>query len=403
MTVNVSNDVNGSASTLRLAMVAGELSGDTLGAGLLHELSRRGVKVEAFGIGGPAMQNAGLTSWWQAEDIAVMGLAEVVKHLPRLLKLKRQLLTRIKAHQPHAFVGIDLPDFNLRVAKALRSRHCKTLQYVSPTIWAWRPKRVHTIAAAIDRVLCVLPFEPDFYARFDVAADFVGHPLADAITPEPDTAHARTRLGLPADGDLFALLPGSRRAEVESLAPLMLEAARLIVQEHPGARFVTALPGTAAAEAWQEAVSSHPHAPPVTVCSAKASDVIAATDVAVLASGTVALEALLVGRPMVMTYRLSALTYWMVKRFKLMHVEYFSLPNLLTDSLDLGVFVPELVQDDAEPARIATAALEQYRQRRNPERIAAFAQVQDLLAVDANTRAADALLGCLPKLTMSES
>ncbi len=403
MAVNVRSDVNGAASTLRLALVAGELSGDTLGSGLLHELSRRGIDVDAVGIGGPAMQDAGLTSWWQAEDIAVMGLAEVVRHLPRLLKLKRQLLEKIRAHQPHAFIGIDLPDFNLRVAAALRTEQCKTVQYVSPSVWAWRPKRVHTIAAAVDRVLCVLPFEPGFYARYDVEADFVGHPLADAITPEPGTVDARTRLGLPVAGEVFALLPGSRRAEVSSLAPLMLEAARIVARTHRNARFVTAIAGKAAAGAWQDAVALNPNAPRVSVCNVKASEVIAAADVTVLASGTVALEALLVGRPMVMTYRLSALTAWAVNRFKLMHVEYFSLPNLLTDSMQLGVFVPELVQDDAEPAKIAKATLEQYEQRRNPERIAAFAKVQDVLAVDANERAVDALLECLPDLKQSVS
>ncbi len=401
MTGNIRSDGNGAASTLRLALVAGELSGDTLGSGLLNELSRRGIEIDAAGIGGPAMQQAGLTSWWQAEDIAVMGLSEVVKHLPRLLKLKRELIARIQAHKPHAFIGIDLPDFNLRVARALRSPECRTVQYVSPSVWAWRPKRVHTIAAAIDRVLCVLPFETEFYSRFDVAADFVGHPLADSIKPESDPRDARLRLGLATEGEVFALLPGSRRAEVTALAPLMLEAARIIASTHENARFVTAIAGKAAAEAWQVAVAGHPGAPSVSVCNVKAADVIAASDVAVLASGTVALEALLVGRPMVMTYQLSKLTAWMVNRFNLMHVDYFSLPNLLTDSMQLGVYVPELVQDDAEPAKIAQAALEQYQLRRNPERIAAFAKVQEVLAVDANERAADALLATLPQFNVS--
>lgn len=392
--------MNLSRQPLRLALVAGELSGDTLGAGLLEELNRRGVATEAVGIGGPGMQSAGLSSWWQAEDIAVMGLAEVLKHLPRLLKLKRQLLQRIRAFQPQVFVGIDLPDFNLRVARELRGPELKTIQYVSPSVWAWRPKRVHTINAAIDRVLCLLPFEPDFYASHDVAADFVGHPLADDIRAEPDTAPARQRLELvDKDGSpaapVFALLPGSRGAEVRALAPLMLEAARQIVQREPQARFITALAGDAAAGEWASAVASQTSAPPVKVCHARASEVIAASDVAVLASGTVALEALLVGRPMVMTYQLSTLTGWMVERFDLMHVDYYSLPNLLTDSMGLGVFVPELVQDDARPDKIAQSALAQYEQRHDLTRSAAFTQVRQTLSVDANERAADALLACI--------
>ncbi|MFK8030573.1 MAG: lipid-A-disaccharide synthase [Gammaproteobacteria bacterium] len=387
--------------TLRLAMVAGELSGDTLGAGLLRELDRRGIRTEAVGVGGPAMQKAGLTSWWQAEDIAVMGLAEVVKHLPRLLKLKRQLLQRIRNYQPHAFVGIDLPDFNLRMAAGLRGPGCKTLQYVSPSVWAWRPKRVHAIAAAVDRVLCVLPFEPDFYAQHEVPATFVGHPLADTVSVQPDTAVARRRLKVASDAPVFALLPGSRGAEVKTLAPIMLEAARQIASQRAGAQFITALAGQAASIEWHAAVAAAPAAPAVSICEAPATEVIAASDVTVLASGTVALEALLLGRPMVMTYRLSPLTGWVVNRFNLMHVEYFSLPNLLTDSMGLGVFVPELVQDDAEPDKIAAAALDQYEQRHCPERLAAFAKVQKVLAVDANERAVDALLESLPDISIS--
>ncbi len=384
------------SDTLRLAMVAGELSGDTLGAGLLRALEQRGIAVEAFGVGGPGMQEAGLTSWWQAEDIAVMGLAEVVRHLPRLLSLKKQLINRIRTNQPHAFVGIDLPDFNLRLAKALRGPECKTIQYVSPSVWAWRPKRVYGISAAVDRVLCLLPFEPDFYEQHNVKADFVGHPLADSIACVGDTVAARLRLSIDYDGPIYSLLPGSRGNEVRTLAPLMLEAARLIKQADSEARFIVALAGAAAADAWREAVVSNSTAPDVEVCDASAASVIAASDVAVLASGTVALEALLVGRPMVMTYRLSKLTTWVVNRFNLMHVEYFSLPNLLTDSMNLGVFVPELVQDDAKPDKIAKAALEQYTKRHDPARRAAFRQVQEVLAVDANERAADALLNSLP-------
>ncbi|MEM7084112.1 MAG: lipid-A-disaccharide synthase [Pseudomonadota bacterium] len=393
--MSVTRTVQTSPPVLRLALVAGELSGDTLGAGLLNQLASQGIQVEAVGVGGPAMQQAGLTSWWEAEDIAVMGLTEVVRHLPRLLRLKRELAKRIRAFQPHAFIGIDLPDFNLRLARSVRSDTCRTIQYVSPSVWAWRPGRVKTIAQAIDQVWCLLPFEPTFYRSHGVSARFVGHPLADRIVPINDHRNARTVLSIDHDRPVFALLPGSREGEVKSLAPVFLNAAKQLQKRHPNAEFVTRLAGSAAARTWREAVAANPSSPLVTECEGTAAEVMAASDVVILASGTVALEALLVGRPMVMAYRLSAFTAWIINRFNLMHVEHFSLPNLLTSEQGLGVFVPELVQDDAEPAKIAAAAHEQYMQRHDNARRDAFNAVREQLAVDANTKATEALLEIL--------
>lgn len=376
---------------LRLAMVAGELSGDTLGAGLLTALAQRGIEVEAFGVGGPAMQRAGLEVWFDAREISVMGLAEVVRHLPRLLRLKRQLKTRIIARQPHAFVGIDLPDFNLALASNLRESTVTTVQYVSPSVWAWRPKRVRKIAKAIDLVLCLLPFEPAFYAKHQVLAAFVGHPLVDAIATQPEVITARQELALPLDKPTIALLPGSRVAEVASLSGIFLRTATLIQKQLPEVRFVTALASAETRAVWHAAAGAHRDAPDVTVCEAPACTVIGAADTVLLASGTVALEALLVGRPMVVSYRVSAFTHWLMKTFKLLKVRHFSLPNLLAER----ALVPELVQDDAVPEKLAAAVIGQYARRADPGLHDAYAQVRQALSGNANHAAADALLQLL--------
>ncbi|NNF15328.1 MAG: lipid-A-disaccharide synthase [Gammaproteobacteria bacterium] len=375
-------------TTLRLALVAGELSGDTLGAGLLQELSSRGIAVEAFGVGGPAMQAAGLETWFDAREISVMGIGEVVRHLPRLLRLKKRLFRQILARRPHAFIGIDLPDFNLALAAGLHQEGIATVQYVSPSVWAWRPRRVKKIARAIDLVLCLLPFETDFYRQHNVRAAFVGHPLADNIAPETDCAPARRQLDLDSTSPVVAVLPGSRVSEVQALSGLFLEAARQVAKKLPDVQFITALASDPVSDCWNTAVNAHPDAPPVTVCGAPAATVIAAANVTLLASGTVALEALLVGRPMVVSYRLSGFTWWFVRTFNLLNVERFSLPNLLAGR-DL---VPELMQEDARPERLAEAVISQYHRRHDQELHSAYAAIRAQLSMNADAAAATALL-----------
>lgn len=375
-------------AALRLALVAGELSGDILGAGLMQELKARDIEIDAFGVGGPRMLDQGMQSWWKAEDIAVMGLIEIVRHLPRLLKLKRNLLERIVVRKPDVFVGIDLPDFNLRLASDLHSHGIKTVQYVSPSVWAWRPKRVHTIASAIDKVLCLLPFEPAFYEQHSVDAQFVGHPLASEVVHQPSTVAARATLQLPEDVPVFALLPGSRRSEVVALAPIFLAAATLVAARLPEARFVTRCANEEVAKQWQLCCEQAPDAPSVEIAAGSTAKTIEASDVVLLASGTVALEALLVGRPMVVAYRLARSTAWIIRRLGLLNVEHYSLPNLLTAT----PWVKELVQDEAQPQAIASQMIKEYEAKTHPAREAEFQAVRERLDVDANQRAATAIL-----------
>ena len=330
---------------LRIALAAGEQSGDTLGAGLIAALRASAPDSRFVGIAGPKMIAAGCEPWFRAEELSVMGLAEVLPHLPRLLRIRSELRERIKALPADVFVGIDAPDFNLTVSAWLKRAGIPTVQYVSPQIWAWRQRRVKTIRRAVDLVLCVLPFETQFYERHDVAAKFIGHPLADEIPLEVDRAAARAALGLPASKPLLALLPGSRRAEVATLAGPFMASAAWVQRQRPDLEVAVALASDAIGTVFRDSTGGIELARPPHLITGRARDVLAAADVVLTASGTASLETLLFKRPMVVAHRIVPLTYWIVRKLGADRLSHFSLPNLLAGR----EIVPEFVQGQVTP------------------------------------------------------
>ena len=370
-------------------MVAGEASGDLLAGLLLDGLRARWPRLAAGGIGGPRMAARGFDAWWPSDRLAVRGYVEVLRHLPGLLRLRAELARRVLAERPDAFVGIDAPDFNLRLEERLRARGLKTVQFVSPSIWAWRPDRVHQVGRAVDRVLCLFPFEPAIYARHGIPASFVGHPLADAIPLEPPRAAARAALGLDAEACVVALLPGSRRSEIDHIAPHLLGAAALLHRERPALRFVLpAAPGLRARI--EPLLREHAGAAPVELIEGRSHEALAACDLTLVASGTATLEAALFKRPMVVVYDMPWLSYRLMKRQQML--PYVGLPNILLDD----AVVPELIQHEARPAAIAREALAWLD---DPARCAAaaarFGQLHLDLRRDTARAAADAIQATL--------
>lgn len=349
------------------ALVAGEVSGDQLGAALIGKLSEAYPGARFVGVGGDNMRRAGLDAWWDCSELAVFGLFEVLGHLPRLLRIRRELRRRLLQLRPLAFIGIDAPDFNLGLEQQLKSAGIRTVHYVSPTVWAWRPRRVHKIARAADLVLCLFPFEPAFYQGHGVAAVYVGHPLAEQIPFSSDAAEARVQLGLNPEQRVIALLPGSRSSEVSRLGAPMIEAATLLWREFPDLRFIVALANPTVAAVFRQALASinaavntaantgmsaATAAPPLELFDGRAHTVMAAADVVLCASGTATLETMLVNRPMVSSYRLAPATYRLAKSLKLFRTHYFALPNILARA----ALVPELIQDAATGERLASEA-----------------------------------------------
>jgi len=314
---------------LRIALVAGEASGDTLGAGLIEAIERHAPGSEYFGIAGPAMVAAGCEPWHRTEELSVMGFAEVLRHLPRLLRLRRRLIARLADVRPDVFIGIDSPDFNLPMAAALKRHGVPTVQYVSPQVWAWRQSRVVGIRDAVDLVLCVLPFETDFYADHGVNAVFVGHPLADDIALEVDREAAREALGFEPGAPLVAVLPGSRRTEVSRLARPFMETAQWLQRRHAGLKVVVALANESAKPLFVQATRGVELDPPAQIIAGRARQVLAASTVVLTASGTASLEATLMKRPMVVAYILSGLTHRIYRSLGLRKLAHIALPNLL--------------------------------------------------------------------------
>ncbi len=374
------------ASRVLIAIAAGEPSGDLLGADLIRAARTLDPAVEFAGIAGPAMRAAGCVAWYRTEDLSVMGLAEVLRHLPRLLGIRRGFIARARRERPAAFVGIDAPDFNLPVAAALRAPELPTLQYVCPSVWAWREGRVRTLRRACDRVLCLLPFEPAFLARSGVPASFVGHPFADQIAPGLPRAPARAALGLHGD-PVVGLLPGSRASEVALLGPPFLAAAALVRRELPGAVFAAPMATPALRTSFAAQVAATAPDLPLTLVDGRAREVMAASDVVLATSGTATLETMLVGRPMVVAYRAAPLTYWLGRA--LVRLTHFSLPNLLAGE----ALVPELLQKQVTGPALAAEVLELLRSdERRRELEARFAALGAILRRDAGTAAARAVL-----------
>jgi lipid-A-disaccharide synthase len=372
-------------------LCAGEASGDLLGAGLIEQLRARFPDAQFAGIGGDAMRAAGFEAWHDAQELAVMGLAEVLAHLPRLLQLRRGFRQRVLDWKPDAFIGIDAPDFNLGVEKWLKQRGVRTVHYVSPSVWAWREKRAERIGQSADRVLCLFPMEPPIYARHDVDARFVGHPLADAMPLEPDRATARAQLGLRADAPVLAVLPGSRLGEIARLGEPFLAAAAQVAAEVPGLQVVIPAANAACRQALESLLSRSPvtGAQP-RLLDGQARTAMVAADVVLLASGTATLEAMLAKRPMVVGYRIAPLTHAIVKGLGMLKVDRYALPNVLAGA-DLA---PELMQADCTPDRLADAVLGWLR---NPESVASlqsrYREIHEELRQDASSRAAEAVAG----------
>jgi lipid-A-disaccharide synthase len=371
-----------------IAMVAGEASGDQLGAALIRAIRVSQPDIRFAGIGGPLMKSEGMDCWWDTGELSVMGLFEVLSHLPRLVKLRRQLLERIVHLNPDVFVGIDAPDFNIGLQKKLKRKSIPVIQYVSPTIWAWRPGRVKTIARSTDRVMCLFPFEPKYYEQPAVQADYTGHPMADEIPFAVEAAPARLALGSPADASCIALLPGSRLSEVEKLSAPMLDAASILSKKHPDICFLMPA-ATDSVRAFFEAQLRHYPNINCQIFNGRSKEVMAAADVVICASGTATLEVMLVNRPMVVCYRLSNMTYKIATWFKLVKSRFFSLPNILSSE----ALVPELLQDQVSGQNIAQEVsrwLDQPEQRERLKR--RFDELHDLLKIDAAASAARVVL-----------
>ncbi len=380
------------AAPLRVGIVAGESSGDQLGAALIAALRERVPELQCFGVAGPKMIAAGCEAWAGAEELAVMGLTEVLPHLPRILRLRAALIRRFLAEPPDIFVGIDAPTFNLGVAKRLKEQGIPTVQYVAPQVWAWRQGRARKIGRACDLVLCLLPFETAFYSRHGVRAAFVGHPLADQIPLEVDRAAARAALGLDERATVLALLPGSRVGEIERLAADFLAAAAWLAERRPGLTFIAPMASARAREAFERKQAEVPAAPPILLVEGRAQQALAACDAAIVASGTATLETLLSRRPMVVAYRLGALTAFLLRRLRLVKVPYFSQPNLLVGRR----LVPELFQEQVSGAALGEALLDRLSDRGYLRELdEAFLKVHETLRGGAAARAAEAILELL--------
>ncbi|MBS0557349.1 MAG: lipid-A-disaccharide synthase [Proteobacteria bacterium] len=366
-------------------LVAGEASGDLLGAGLISSLHERFPSARFAGIGGPRMAAAGMDIWYPADTLSVMGLVEVLRHLPQLLSVRRDACNRTLQQRPVAFIGIDAPDFNLGLERRLKQAGIRTVHYVSPSIWAWREKRATKIGASADRVLCLFPMEPPIYAKHGVDARFIGHPLADAFALEPDQAAARRELGIAADVPVLALLPGSRLGEIHRLGRDFLDAAILLKRQVPQLQFVAPMANAQCRTAFS---ALGPLPDELRVIDGGAHSALVAADAVLLASGTAALEAMLAKRPMVVAYRIAPLTHFIVKTLGMLRTDVYCLPNILAGKR----LVPELMQDACRPDALAAALLPFLRTRAAPPGlIDEFRRLHQSLRGGGNAAAADAI------------
>jgi lipid-A-disaccharide synthase len=368
-----------------LALVAGEASGDLLASLLLTGVRARWPRCAAFGIGGPQMIAQGFEAWWPSDKLAVRGYVEVLRHYREIAGIRRALGERLLRQPPDAFIGVDAPDFNLGLAHRLRAAGLRTIQFVCPSIWAWRAGRVKHIAQAVHHVLCLFPFEPEILQRVGVAATFVGHPLADAIPLAPPRAQSRAALGLSDTDTVVAVLPGSRRSEIEANTPAFLQAAAMLQAQRRELRFV--LPIAPGLRAMIEPLVAQ-HAPQVglMLLDGRSHEALAACDVTLIASGTATLEAALFKRPMVIAYRMNALSWQIMKRMRLQ--PWVGLPNILCREF----VVPELLQHDATPPAMAAAVIQWLDQPARCTALAArFNDLHHLLRRDTARMATDAI------------
>jgi lipid-A-disaccharide synthase len=366
-------------------MVAGEASGDLLAGLLLGGLKARWPDLQTAGIGGPKMRAHGFEAWWPHEKLAVRGYVEVLRHYRELVGIRNQLGDRLLKERPDAFIGVDAPDFNLGLETRLKAAGIKTVHFVSPSIWAWRGNRIEKIRAAADHVLCIFPFEPEIYAKHGIPASYVGHPLADAIPLDVPRTASRELLGLADDETVVALLPGSRRSEIEYIAPLLLQAAQLLAQRRPELRFVLpVVPGLRGLV--EPLLARYASGVRIELLDGRSHEALAACDVTLIASGTATLEAALFKRPMVICYSMNWLSWQMMKRMK--YQPWVGLPNILLKDFA----VPELLQDEASPRNLADATLAWLD---NPARgealVARFTQLHHDLRRNTAQAATDAI------------
>lgn len=374
-----------------IALIAGEDSGDQLGADLLDALRARYPGARFVGIGGRRMMARGFESWFDIRELSVMGFAEVVKHLPRLLKLRKALVQRLLGERPDVTIGIDAPDFNLGVERKLKAAGLRTVHYVSPSVWAWREKRAEKIGQSADRVLCLFPMEPPIYAKHGVDARFVGHPLADTFPMVSDRAGARDALGIPHGVPVLAVLPGSRPSEIERIGAIFIEAAKRIASTLPNLQIVVPAANERVHARLRELLSGFPGTPPL-LTDGHSHEAMLAADVVLLASGTATLEAMLAKRPMVVGYRVSPTSYRIAKALRMLKTDVYSLPNILGRACGLGraLLVPEFMQDDCTAANLADATLAMLGDsERRGAIVAAFEFLHQELRGGLEGRAAD--------------
>lgn len=373
---------------LKIALIAGEHSGDILGADLIRALKLAQPNAEFYGIGGDRMRAEGLTTVFDMEELAVMGIVEVLGRLPRLLKVRREILAHFTAHKPDLFIGIDAPDFNLPVELKLKQAGIKTVHYVSPSVWAWRQKRIFKIAAATNMVLALLPFEKAFYDVHQVPCTFVGHTLADQMPLHPDKTAAKLALGFSADQPLLALMPGSRTNEIKLLAPEFLQTAAQLQQQNPELQLVcnmvTPVKAELFSQIWQQVAPDLK----LTLLIGQARQTLTAADAVLIASGTATLEAMLAKTPMVVAYKTNWLTYQIASR--LVKVDFFSLPNLLAKK----ALVPEFLQDQVT-VQALVEAMQPLLAQSGADTQAAFTDIHQQIRCDASAQAAKAVLELL--------
>jgi lipid-A-disaccharide synthase len=377
---------------LRVGLVAGEASGDTLGADLIRSLRLRAPDTEFFGVAGPKMQAAGCEVWEPAESLAVMGLFDVLRDLPRLVRLLSRLKRMFLTTRPDVFIGIDAPDTNLRLSRSLHAAGIPTVQYVSPQVWAWRQGRARSMRESVDLVLCLLPFEKRFYDEHGIPAEFVGHPLADAIPEQVDRDAARRLLNLDLDASVIALLPGSRRGEVARLAADFAATARWLAAQRPSLKFIAPMASAATRQIFSGVLKRDAPGIEVQLIDGQATTALSAANVVLVASGTASLEAALCKRPMVVVYRLGKLSAWVITRLNLVKSKFFAQPNLLADQRVVGEYFQDQIVPESIGAELLMwlddsgrrAALEQQ-----------FSRIHADLRRGAGTRAAQAILDLL--------
>lgn len=383
-----------SQNRLVIGIVAGEASGDLLACHLMEALKLARPDVQFVGIGGPRMQAAGMQVLFPMEKLAVFGYVEVLRHYFEIVGIRRKLRAYFLANRPALFIGVDAPDFNLDLELALKRHGIPTIHYVSPSIWAWRGERIAKIKRAVTHMLALFPHEPELYRAAGVPVDYVGHPLADMLPLLPDRAGMREMMRIPLHADVFAFLPGSRQSEVKKLARLYIETARLMLQQLPGARFLVPLVSRETRTLFEQALYDCDAADlPITLLFGHAQDAMTAADAVLVASGTATLECALLKRPMVITYRLNAFTWRLMKRKS--YLPYFGLPNILCERF----VVPELLQDDATAENLAQALLNLHKDRDAVAQLEqTFTALHHTLRQNTAQKAAAAILPYLPSV-----